>query len=119
MGERIVTVGTVVINVTDLEREKDFWTSLLGVEVSREFPGIAWLQAQHEGGVCVALQQVPDPTPGRNRLHLDTAVDDLEAAQGAIEALGGSHLEDHEVMGFRWKVMADPEGNEFCIASVA
>ena len=28
--------------------------------------------------------------------------------------LGGSHLEDHEIEGFAWKVMADPEGNEFC-----
>ena len=58
----------------------------------------------------------PDPTPGRNRLHLDTYVDDVDAAVARIEELGGSFLEDHEIGGFAWKVRADPEGNEFCIA---
>lgn len=119
MSERVVTVGTVVINVSDIEAEKAFWSAVLGVGVAREFPGFTWLEPQHEGGVLVALQQVDDATPGGNRLHLDTSADDLEAAQARIEALGGAHLEDHEIFGFRWKVMADPEGNEFCIAAVA
>jgi predicted enzyme related to lactoylglutathione lyase len=114
--ERVATVATVVINVSDYEREKAFWGSLLGVGVMREFPGFCWFEPQHEGGVSVALQQVADPTPGRNRLHLDTGVDDLDAARERIEDLGGSFVEDHEIMGFRWCVMADPEGNEFCIA---
>lgn len=117
MAERVATVATVVVNVVDIEREKAFWMDVLGVGTAREFPGFVWLQPQHEGGVSVALQQVPDPTPGRNRVHLDTSVPDLEAAQAQIEALGGALLEDHEIFGFRWKVMADPEGNEFCIAA--
>lgn len=50
-----------------------------------------------------------------NRLHLDTVVEDLNAAVARIEELGGSLLAEHEVMGFRWNVMSDPEGNEFCI----
>ena len=117
MTEPVVTVATVVINVTDSDREKRFWQALLGVGIAREFPGgFCWLDPQHDGGVSVALQSVDDPTPGRNRLHLDTSVADLETAQARIIELGGSHVEDHEVMGFAWKVMADPEGNEFCIA---
>jgi predicted enzyme related to lactoylglutathione lyase len=117
MAERVAAVASVVINVIDIEREKQFWSALLGAEVSREVPGFfAWLAPQHEGGISVALQTVPDPTPGRNRLHIDTLVPDLDAAQARIVELGGSHLEDHEVSGLRWRVMADPEGNEFCIA---
>lgn len=50
-------------------------------------------------------------------MHLDTGVADLDEAQARAEALGGSLVETHEIMGFTWRVMADPEGNEFCIAS--
>ena len=118
MSQRVVTVVTVVINVVDYEGEKAFWLSLLGVGIAREVPGFfCWLEPQHEGGISVALQLVPDPTPDRNRVHIDTGVKDLDEAQARIVELGGSHLEDHEIGGFRWKVMADPEGNEFCIAA--
>jgi predicted enzyme related to lactoylglutathione lyase len=110
------TLGSVVINVTDFEREKAFWTSFLDVGVAREFPGFCWLEPQHAGGVSVALQQSPDPGPQHGRLHLDTGVADLDEAAAEVERLGGSHVEDHEIMGFDWKIMADPEGNRFCIA---
>ncbi len=79
-------------------------------------PYFTWLAPQHEGAVSVAIQWVSDPTPGRNRLHLDTEVEDVDAAVARIAELGGSFVEDHEIGGFAWKVMADPEGNEFCIA---
>jgi predicted enzyme related to lactoylglutathione lyase len=118
VSERVATVVTVVINVRDYEGAKEFWSALLGVGIAREVPGFfCWLEAQHDGGISVALQRVPDPTPGRNRVHIDTGVPDIDAAQARIVELGGSHLEDHEFGGFRWKVMADPEGNEFCIAA--
>lgn len=113
----IGTVGSVVINVANYEGEKAFWMAFLDVGVAREFPGFCWLEPQHEGGISIALQGSPDPGPAMGRIHLDTAVADLDEAQSAIESLGGSHLEDHEIMGFRWKIMADPEGNRFCIAA--
>lgn len=118
---RVATVGAVVINVVVIEREKQFWSEFLGVGVMREIPGFfVWLDPQHEGGVSVALQNTGEPKEGgRNRLHIDTAVEDLDAAQAEVERLGGSHVESHEIMGFTWRVMADPEGNEFCIAAEA
>ncbi len=110
-------ISSVVINTTDHDRLVEFWSELLGVGIARSIPPFfTWLEPQQEGGVSVAIQFVPDPTPGRRRLHLDTAVSDVDAAAARIVALGGSHVEDHEVGGFAWKVMADPDGNEFCIA---
>ena len=95
----------------------EFWTQLLSVKVARSFPPyFTWLEPQQEGGISVAIQAVPDPTPGRRRLHLDTYVTDIDEAVARVSELGGSHVEDHEIWGFHWKVMADPEGNEFCIA---
>ncbi len=117
MGERVGTVSAVVINVTDLEKEQKFWMEFLGVGVAREVPGFfVWLEPQHEGGISVALQLVEATPDGRNPVHLDNGVDDLEAAAAQVIDLGGSFVEDHEIFGFSWKVMADPEGNEFCIA---
>lgn len=118
-ADEVVTVGAVVINVVDMDREQAFWQALLGVGVARAFPGFfVWLEPQHPGGISVALQKVSEAKgPVRNRVHLDTGVDDLDEAQARIEGLGGQMVEEHDMGGFRWKVMADPEGNEFCIAS--
>lgn len=116
--EPVVNVGTVVINVNDMATEKAFWREVLGVGVQHEIGDFfTWFQPQTPGGVGVALQLVEDPKVGTNRLHLDTSVPDMEAARKRIEELGGSHVQDHDMAGFRWTIMADPEGNEFCITS--
>lgn len=118
MSQRIGVLGSVVINVTDIDAQKEFWSSFLGVGVRQEFPGFfCWFEPQQEGGVSVALQTSPDPGAAAGRVHLDTSVPDIAAARAQIEALGGTHVEDHEVEGFQWTIMADPEGNRFCIAS--
>ena len=55
---------------------------------------------------------------GKNRVHLDLVVDDLDQSTAEIEKLGGRWLEPgntRELEGFRWRCMADPEGNEFDI----
>ncbi|MCZ7529269.1 MAG: VOC family protein [Acidimicrobiia bacterium] len=117
MAERVGTVSAVVINVRDLEKEQKFWMEFLGVGVAREVPGFfVWLEPQHKGGISVALQLAEEIPEVRNPVHLDNAVHDLETAAARIVELGGSFVEDHEIFGFSWKVMADPEGNEFCIA---
>ncbi len=69
----------------------------------------------------MAFQRVPEPKEGKARVHVDVGVDDLDETR-AIEALGGAWTEvgvTRNVGDYRWRVMADPEGNEFCIASNA
>lgn len=67
-------------------------------------------------GLQLGFQKVPDPTPGKNRVHLDFGATDVEdevsrlTAAGAIEVGRHSFGED-----FRWVVLADPEGNVFCV----
>jgi len=67
--------------------------------------------------VMVAFQRVPEPRAGKNRLHFDVEVDDVEVATTRVEALGGTRAPtaDFHEYGYRWRVMADPEGNEFCL----
>jgi predicted enzyme related to lactoylglutathione lyase len=62
--------------------------------------------------------KVAEPKSGKNRLHLDLVVDDLDAPTAEIESLGGRWPEPgttNELEGFRWRCMADPDGNEFDI----
>jgi len=111
-----VRVHGVMINTTDASKLAKFWSQALGVEIRNEYPGFIFLHPQRKGGVAINFQQVSNPTQGRRRLHLDTSVSDLEKATKQIIDLGGSHLDDQEISGFAWRVMADPDGNEFCIA---
>jgi predicted enzyme related to lactoylglutathione lyase len=66
----------------------------------------------------LVFQRVPEPKSGKNRVHWDVFVDDLEATTRRVEALGGRWTEPgktRELDGFLWRCMADTEGNEFCI----
>ena len=64
----------------------------------------------------MAFQQVPDPTPGRNRLHVDLTADDLDAEVDRLLASGAGLVERRGDDSFRWVTMTDPDGNEFCVA---
>jgi predicted enzyme related to lactoylglutathione lyase len=69
-------------------------------------------------GLTVGFQRVAEAKAGKNRLHLDLVVADLDASTAEIEGLGGRWLEPgntRELEGFFWRCMADPEGNEFDI----
>ena len=55
------------------------------------------------------------PLVDKNRGHLDISAPDIRAVKSRIEALGGQQMSGYEDGGFL--VMADPEGNEFCVVS--
>jgi predicted enzyme related to lactoylglutathione lyase len=74
-----------------------------------------WLGRQREGAYSLMFQRVPDPTPGKNKLHLDGYVEDLPEMTERIVALGGSLVATHHSPSFVWNVYADPEQNLFCV----
>jgi predicted enzyme related to lactoylglutathione lyase len=111
------SVGYLVIDTTDPQRLAPFWCALLDVQVDAKIgDGQFVVLSRAKDGLTVGFQQVPDAKSGKNRLHLDLVVDDLDLATGKIETLGGRWLEPgrtRELEGFQWRLMADPEGNEF------
>lgn len=118
MTEAIAQIRTVVINTTDPVKLAEFWKALLGVEeAAKHDEEFLWLRKPEGADIGIAFQKVSDPTPGRRRLHLDTKVDDLARATEKILELGGAQVETHTIGDFTWQVMADPDGNEFCIAA--
>jgi Glyoxalase-like domain len=64
------------------------------------------------------FSKVPEPKRAKNRIHLDLADPDPEAEVARLVGLGATRVADTEEYGYRWTVMTDPEGNEFCIAKV-
>ena len=115
MTEAVGWFRALVVNAADHERLAEFWQALLGVDVAvREQD---WVQLEPgPAGVYLAFQPTAEgDTPG---LHLrpDIEVADVAVAQTRIEALGGSLVRIvQEPDGDEHRVMADPEGNEFCI----
>ncbi len=113
------SVGYLVIDTADPQRLAPFWCALLEVSVAETIgDGQFVVLSRAKDGLTVGFQQVLDVKTGKNRLHLDLIVDDLDTATAEIEALGGRWLEPgqtRELEGFRWRLMADPDGNEFDI----
>lgn len=110
-------VGTIMIDCNDLDAMANFWCAALGLEEKVRYPNYVWLSRLSERGPALAFQKVPEPRQGKNRIHLDLTAEDPESFVERVIELGGSRVEDHEVHGFHWSVLADPEGNVFCVTA--
>ena len=110
-------VGYLAIDSIDPNGLAPFWCGLLGVQVDTTIgDGDFLILSPTEEGLTVGFQRVPEMKDGKNRVQLDLVVDDLDEATAEVEKLGGRWLETgntRELEGFRWRCMADPEGNEF------
>ena len=110
-------VGHLVFDAADPQSLAPFWCGLLDVQVETMIgDGEVLVLSATADGLTVGFQQVSDAKVGKNRLHLDLLVDDLDVATAEVERLGGRWLEPgntRELAGFRWRCMSDPEGNEF------
>jgi predicted enzyme related to lactoylglutathione lyase len=117
-AEPVGTFRWLVIDTVDPAALAPFWCDLLGVTVWGWFDDNFLCLTDNERTVpSIAFQRVPEPKSVKNRLHVDLSVADIDEAVARIEALGGSALSEvRESEGYRWRVMADPHGNEFCIA---
>jgi predicted enzyme related to lactoylglutathione lyase len=102
------------IDCTDLEVMTEFWGRLLDVDF-QTVEHFGFLAHSPDRKVTIWLQRVPEPKVGKNRVHLDFVVGDLDASLARVRALGGSVGERQEWQGHVWNVCADPEGNVFDI----
>jgi predicted enzyme related to lactoylglutathione lyase len=109
----------LVLDCNDLDRTAAFWSQAMRYqEVYRGGPYLVLMPAEADGsGLVLQLQRVPEPKSGKNRLHLDLHVEALEPEVQRLQALGARRVGDDvaEEGEFCWQVMADPEGNEFCV----
>ncbi len=109
------TVGTVMVDCNNLDGMVQFWSQVLGLDEVARYPDHVWLGKLNDAGPSLAFQRVPEPRGEKNRIHLDLTAADPAAFIERVLELGGSRIEDHEISGFHWTVLADPEGNVFCV----
>jgi predicted enzyme related to lactoylglutathione lyase len=102
------------IDCNDLEGMTAFWGGLLGVE-TQIVDHFGFLAHAPDRKVTIWLQKVDEPRTGKNRVHLDFAVLDLDAALERVIELGGTVGEAQTWQTFSWRTCADPEGNVFDI----
>jgi predicted enzyme related to lactoylglutathione lyase len=104
------------LDCADLDRMTTFWRHAAGFIVDGVIEDRYVSLSGH--GVTLGLQRVNEAKTVKNRMHLDLLVDDLASELRRLEALGARRLTatPHEEFGQTWFVLADPEGNEFCLA---
>jgi len=108
----------LVLDCADPEVLAAFWSAALGYTTLGGAGSYVLLVDEAKQRPKLLLQRVDEPKPGKNRMHLDIEADDVDAEVSRLEGLGGRRLEDPmEEHGSRWVVMADPEGNEFCVCT--
>ena len=75
------------------------------------------LEPESGAGIDVLLQRVPDVKGQKNRLHLDLRTPDLDAEVRRVLDLGATLLTSEPVTedSWSWHILADPDGNEFCV----
>ena len=112
--ERVGTLYAVTMDVNDLETCAKFWSQVLGVGIL--YQNDQYLRLGQKGErPTLLLQKVPEPHEVKNRAHIDLDVPDLDAAVSRVQELGGNKLRELNEYGIKWAVMADPNGNEFCL----
>jgi hypothetical protein len=93
-------------DATELARLKAF-----GINDPEDDPTVL-VEPRSGTGPRLWFQRVPEPKVVKNRVHLDLLAHDVEAEIERLTALGAKVVERHE----RLTILADPEGNEFCIS---
>ncbi len=119
MATRLVQIA---MNAQDDSALGRFWAEVLGWTISSEEPGVTNLEPEgftypDPVAVCLDIIAVPEPKTVKNRVHIDLAT--TSAAHQAdlvarLQALGATPA-DVGQGSVPWTVLADPEGNEFCV----
>jgi predicted enzyme related to lactoylglutathione lyase len=111
-----VTIRQVAIDTADPQRLADWWAEQTGGVVYADLGQYVMVGiGSRENGFSLCFQRVDEPTPGKNRLHLDCSATDVDAEVRRFVAAGAKLVRQHKTDGFAWTVLADPDGNQFCV----
>ena len=117
----MLSIGSIVIRVDDLDRQLRFWQAALGY-VPRHEPtdDFVILQPPDGTGTCISLDRVPAALQIPPRLHLDLYTDQQNAEVERLLALGANRVEwSKRPADADYVILADPEGNRFCVVDTA
>ena len=111
-------VTEVVIDCADHGQVVDFWAAALGYErreVNEQYVALV-PPAREPGRPPLLFQKVPEPKIAKNRVHLDFRAPVMADEVARLLGLGATLIAARSLGDFAWTVLADPEGNEFCVS---
>jgi predicted enzyme related to lactoylglutathione lyase len=113
-------LGEVVIDCADHEVVVPFWLAAMGeyrrVDVNEQYVAVA-PEIPALGRPAILFQKVPEAKAVKNRVHLDLRGESMAAEVARLVDLGATVIAERSLGDdIRWTVMADPEGNEFCVS---
>jgi catechol 2,3-dioxygenase-like lactoylglutathione lyase family enzyme len=119
-SDPVARLQVIALDCPDPDVLAAFYSGVLGAEVERGDDDPDWVQLAPRGGTPLAFQRVADHRPPQwpgaehpQQMHLDLEVDDLDAGEAAVVALGARR---HEVQpSTRYRVFLDPAGHPFCL----
>ena len=113
----MLSIGSIVIRVDDLQRQAAFWESALGyVRSDVQDHDFILLRPKDGVGPNVSLDQVRSEVQIPPRIHLDLYAEDQESEVERLKALGATEVHwDKKPPGADYVILADPEGNRFCV----
>ncbi|MEU7056973.1 VOC family protein [Streptomyces sp. NPDC046197] len=116
----LAKLGVVVLDCPDPRALAGFYAEVLGGTVEDQGE---WVDLKVPGGQALAFQAAPGFVPPKwpaadasQQFHLDLVVEDLDAAEKGVLALGARPL-DADDRSRTWRVYADPAGHPFCLCA--
>ena len=119
----MVTIGSIVIRVDDLQKQQAFWTAALDYvprgPTGGDDEGFTLLRPRDGNGPNVSLDRVRSALTIPPRIHLDLYTDDQPGEVQRLIGLGATEVRwDKKPQDADYVILADPEGNRFCVVDV-
>jgi predicted enzyme related to lactoylglutathione lyase len=112
-----VALHHIVVDAHDLPALARFWAAVLNWRILSEREREVVIGSDETSSIGICFMPVADAKTVKNRLHLDLTpdADDRDAEIERILALGARRVDVGQTGAESWTVLADPEGNEFCV----
>ena len=108
---------TIDIDARDPHTLAHWWADILHWNIFAETDEEVVVTTPDERFPGIVFVRVPEKKSAKNRLHLDFAPDDRDREVKRLERLGARRVDVGQTGEETWIVLADPEGNEFCVLS--
>jgi hypothetical protein len=106
---------SLVVECEDPWALASFWCEVLGYEVVSDWTDVVGISPHAAAHPGIEFVRSPGPRTEKSPLHLDLNPDDQASEVARLLALGARHVDVGQPGDASWVVLADPEGNAFCV----
>ncbi len=116
----MIRVGSIVMRVDDLQRQAEFWAAALDYAPRQLDDDFMLLRPRDGVGPNLSLDMVPSKVQVPPRIHLDLYTEDQAGEVERLKAMGATEVHwDKRPPDADYVILADPEGNRFCVVDVS